>query len=56
MLKRFRPAPYGRAHRIRKHSCHIYILVENRVELEAEDLGDIEINEEVVEAITESAE
>jgi hypothetical protein len=30
--------------------------VENRIVLEAEDLEDIEINEEVIEAITESAE
>ncbi len=29
-LKRFRPAPHGRAHRIRKHSCHITIKVANR--------------------------
>lgn len=32
-IKRFRPAPHGRAHRIRKHSCHITIKVTNRVEL-----------------------
>lgn len=37
MLKRFRPAPYGRAHRIRKHSCHITIVVENRLEAEIDD-------------------
>lgn len=29
-IKRFRPAPHGRAHRIRKHSCHITIKVTNR--------------------------
>ncbi|MFK7951020.1 MAG: 50S ribosomal protein L22 [Saprospiraceae bacterium] len=58
MLKRFRPAPYGRAHRIRKHSCHIYIQLENRVELEAEaeDFEDFEINEEVIEEVTESVD
>jgi len=33
MLKRFRPAPHGRAHRIRKHSNHVTIIVENGVEL-----------------------
>jgi large subunit ribosomal protein L22 len=33
MLKRFRPAPHGRAHRIRKHSNHVTIIVENSVEL-----------------------
>ena len=35
-IKRFRPAPHGRAHRIRKHSCHITIKVTNRVELPTE--------------------
>lgn len=33
MLKRFRPAPHGRAHRIRKHSCHVTIVVENSIPL-----------------------
>ena len=28
-IKRFRPAPHGRAHRIRKHSCHITVKVSN---------------------------
>lgn len=28
-LKRFRPAPHGRAHRIRKHSCHVTLQVTN---------------------------
>ena len=58
MLKRFRPAPYGRAHRIRKHSCHIYIQLENRVELEMEskDFEDFEISEEVIEEVTESVD
>lgn len=36
-IKRFRPAPHGRAHRIRKHSCHITIKVANRKELPDED-------------------
>lgn len=36
MLKRFRPAPHGRAHRIRKRSNHVTLVVENRVPLEAE--------------------
>ena len=30
-LKRFRPAPHGRAHRIRKRTNHVTIIVENRV-------------------------
>ncbi|MEM8584779.1 MAG: 50S ribosomal protein L22 [Bacteroidota bacterium] len=32
-LKRFRPAPQGRAHRIRKHSCHVTIKVNNLKQL-----------------------
>ncbi len=35
-IKRFRPAPHGRAHRIRKHSCHITIRVDNGTPLPAE--------------------
>jgi large subunit ribosomal protein L22 len=33
MLKRFRPAPHGRAHRIRKRSNHVTLVVSNRVPL-----------------------
>ncbi len=47
-LKRFRPAPHGRAHRIRKHSCHVTLVVENRVALpdaveeeEEEDIAEL---------------
>lgn len=29
-LKRFRPAPHGRAHRIRKRTNHVTLVVENR--------------------------
>lgn len=36
MLKRFRPAPHGRAHRIRKRMNHVTIVVANRVEVETE--------------------
>lgn len=36
MLKRFRPAPHGRAHRIRKRSNHVTLVVENRVPLDVE--------------------
>ncbi len=36
MLKRFRPAPHGRAHRIRKRSNHVTIIVENTVPLPSE--------------------
>ena len=34
-VKRFRPAPHGRANRIRKRLNHITIVVENKIELEA---------------------
>ncbi|MDQ3016233.1 MAG: 50S ribosomal protein L22 [Bacteroidota bacterium] len=30
-LKRIRPAPQGRAHRIRKHSNHVTVVVENKI-------------------------
>ncbi|MEZ4906967.1 MAG: 50S ribosomal protein L22 [Saprospiraceae bacterium] len=33
-LKRFRPAPHGRAHRIRKRTNHVTLIVENRVPFE----------------------
>ncbi len=36
-LKRFRPAPHGRAHRIRKRMNHVTLVVENRVEIEGAD-------------------
>lgn len=36
-LKRFRPAPFGRAHRIRKHTNHVTIVVDNRVFLPGEE-------------------
>lgn len=45
MLKRFRPAPHGRAHRIRKHTNHIVIIVENRVPLKDESIKEKEVNE-----------
>jgi len=46
MLKRFRPAPHGRAHRIRKHSNHITIVVENQIPLEDEKVDPVTITEE----------
>ena len=36
MLKRFRPAPHGRAHRIRKRTCHVTLRIKNTVPLEDE--------------------
>lgn len=29
-LKRIRSAPQGRAHRIRKHSCHVTVVIDSR--------------------------
>ena len=37
MLKRFRPAPHGRAHRIRKRTNHVTLIVENKVPIDAQD-------------------
>ena len=40
MLKRFRPAPHGRAHRIRKRTNHVTIVVENRIPTELDNQVD----------------
>ncbi len=47
MLKRFRPAPHGRAHRIRKRSNHVTIIVQNMIPLPSEgQIGDeVEVEE-----------
>jgi len=37
MQKRFQPAPFGRAHRIRKRSNHITIIVASRKLMQAEN-------------------
>ncbi len=43
MLKRFRPAPQGRAHRIRKRSNHITLVVDSKTPLAAkEEVGTVE--------------
>ena len=42
MLKRFRPAPHGRAHRIRKRTNHVTVVVENRVDIDDMNLSDEE--------------
>jgi large subunit ribosomal protein L22 len=34
VLKRFRPAPHGRANRIRKRMNHVTLVVENKVNIE----------------------
>lgn len=60
-LKRFRPAPYGRAHRIRKHTCHVYLALENRIPLD-ENSGEDEyeeveeLDETVVEVVEDALE
>ena len=40
VLKRFRPAPYGRAHRIRKRTNHVTIVVDSRVGIGETEEGD----------------
>lgn len=44
MLKRFRPAPHGRAHRIRKRTNHVTVIVANRVPLESDLVETISAN------------
>lgn len=54
MLKRFQPAPHGRAHRIRKRTCHVTLVVENMVALEnSAEAGDAVEVEEVEDAAVE---
>jgi large subunit ribosomal protein L22 len=36
MLKRIQPAPQGRAHRIRKRSNHVTVIVDSKIEQEVE--------------------
>ncbi len=50
-LKRFRPAPHGRAHRIRKRTNHVTLVVANRIPLESEQAGAEEVEE--IEVSTE---
>ena len=49
VLKRFRPAPHGRANRIRKRSNHVTIIVANRVPLPEEAAQNAEAVVEEVE-------
>lgn len=46
MLKRFRPAPHGRAHRIRKRMNHVTLIVDNKVTIEEEAQEEIEVETE----------
>jgi len=52
MLKRFRPAPHGRAHRIRKRTNHVTIVVANRLPLPSEVAPEV-VEEEVQEGAEE---
>lgn len=46
MLKRLRPAPHGRAHRVRKRTNHVTLVVENRKPLPANvNQGDAVVEE-----------
>ena len=45
-IKRFRPAPHGRAHRIRKRTNHVTIVVQKRVPLESETVAVAAASEE----------
>lgn len=47
-LKRFRPAPHGRAHRIRKRTNHVTIVVENQIPLDS-DMEDVAEEEAATE-------
>ncbi len=38
-IKRIRPAPQGRAHRIRKRSNHVTVVIENRIPFAGENEG-----------------
>ncbi len=42
MLKRIQPAPQGRAHRIRKRSNHVTLIVENKQPLDNENFASSE--------------
>jgi large subunit ribosomal protein L22 len=41
-IKRIRPAPQGRAHRIRKRSNHVTLVIENKIPFEGEKTSDEE--------------
>jgi large subunit ribosomal protein L22 len=40
MLKRIRPAPQGRAHRIRKRSNHVTLIIDNRAKPAVEEVNE----------------
>lgn len=41
ILKRFRPAPQGRAHRIRKRSNHVTLIIDSKNSVEAVETSEI---------------
>lgn len=45
MLKRLRPAPQGRAHRIRKRSNHVTLIIASKNETVTADETEVESNE-----------
>lgn len=49
MIKRFRPAPHGRALRIRKRTSHITLVVANRLPLADEELIEADDQVELIE-------
>ena len=49
-LKRFQPAPHGRAHRIRKRMNHVTLVVANRIPTE-NDNAVVEVEEEEEEVV-----
>ncbi|TVR81690.1 MAG: 50S ribosomal protein L22 [Saprospirales bacterium] len=55
-LKRIRPAPHGRAHRIRKRYCHLTLVLENKIPLPSETEQEEEYEEEYEEEVTENLE
>ena len=56
-LKRFRPAPHGRAHRIRKRTNHVTLIVENRIPVAQDEASDDDAEvEEVTEVVEETAD
>lgn len=50
IMRRFRPAPFGRAYRIRKRSSHITVVVDSRLDISA-PIEEAEYDEEAVEEI-----
>ena len=56
MLKRFRPAPHGRAHRIRKRTNHVTIVVENRLKLDSEEVEPVAEDVEEADVVEEATE